>query len=97
MTADPGESAAPRLHLACAVVKGRRFEWALEKAVELGVLDRFSHDPAEAVAGADMVFIAVPLGAMRGVFAAIRGYRQKPPSTLSKPNANIAVLLTWVF
>ena len=26
----------PRLVLACAVVKGKRFEWALEKAVELG-------------------------------------------------------------
>lgn len=31
------EIAAPRLHLACAIVKGRRFESALEKAVELGV------------------------------------------------------------
>ncbi|MBD3220580.1 RsmE family RNA methyltransferase [bacterium] len=30
------EVAPPRLHLACAVVKGRRFEYALEKAVELG-------------------------------------------------------------
>ncbi len=30
------EVAAPLLHLACAVVKGRRFEYALEKAVELG-------------------------------------------------------------
>jgi 16S rRNA (uracil1498-N3)-methyltransferase len=30
------EMAPPRLHLACAVVKGRRFEFALEKAVELG-------------------------------------------------------------
>jgi hypothetical protein len=31
------EIAPPLLHLACAVVKGRRFEYALEKAVELGV------------------------------------------------------------
>jgi len=31
-----GEVAPPRLHLACAVVKGKRFEFALEKAVELG-------------------------------------------------------------
>jgi 16S rRNA (uracil1498-N3)-methyltransferase len=31
------EVSPPRLHLACAVVKGRRFETALEKAVELGV------------------------------------------------------------
>jgi 16S rRNA (uracil1498-N3)-methyltransferase len=33
---DSEEIRAPRLVLACAVVKGRRFEWALEKAVELG-------------------------------------------------------------
>ncbi|MFO7653828.1 MAG: RsmE family RNA methyltransferase [Candidatus Krumholzibacteriia bacterium] len=31
------ETRPPRLRLACAVVKGRRFESALEKAVELGV------------------------------------------------------------
>lgn len=33
---DESELQAPRLVLACAVVKGRRFEWVLEKAVELG-------------------------------------------------------------
>jgi 16S rRNA (uracil1498-N3)-methyltransferase len=33
---DEEELLQPRLVLACAVVKGRRFEWALEKAVELG-------------------------------------------------------------
>jgi len=33
---DESELAAPRLQLACAVVKGKRFEWVLEKAVELG-------------------------------------------------------------
>jgi len=46
----------------------------LEKAVELGVVDRFSHDPAEAVQGADMVFVAVPLGAMQTTFAAVKGH-----------------------
>lgn len=35
--AAPQETTPPLLHLACAVVKGRRFETALEKAVELGV------------------------------------------------------------
>ena len=45
----------------------------LERAVELGVIDRFSEDPAAAVAGADLVFVSVPLGAMRGIFTAIRG------------------------
>jgi prephenate dehydrogenase len=44
----------------------------LERAVELGVIDRFSHDPVQAVAGADMVFLGVPLGGMAGVFAAIK-------------------------
>jgi prephenate dehydrogenase len=44
----------------------------LERARELGVVDRVTQDPAEAVEGADMVFVAVPLGAMRGVFEAIR-------------------------
>jgi 16S rRNA (uracil1498-N3)-methyltransferase len=33
---DAEEFREPRLVIACAVVKGRRFEWALEKAVELG-------------------------------------------------------------
>jgi len=46
----------------------------LEQAVDLGVIDRFSHNPAEAVAGADMVFLAVPLGAMQASFAAIKGH-----------------------
>jgi len=46
----------------------------LERAVELGVIDRYSHDVAEAVAGADAVFVAVPLGAMRDTFAAMRDH-----------------------
>jgi prephenate dehydrogenase len=46
----------------------------LEKAVELGVIDSYSHDTGEAVAGADMVFLAVPLGAMESTFAAMKGH-----------------------
>jgi prephenate dehydrogenase len=45
----------------------------LEKGVELGVIDSYTHDVAEAVAGADMIFLAVPLGAMRDTFAAMQG------------------------
>lgn len=33
----------------------------LERAVELGVIDRYYHDPVEGVAGADMVFLATPV------------------------------------
>ena len=44
----------------------------LERALELGVIDRIEQDPGAAVAGADLVFLAVPLGAMRGVLAAMK-------------------------
>jgi len=44
----------------------------LEQAVELGVIDQFTQDIGEAVSGADMVFLSVPLGAMKGAFSAMR-------------------------
>jgi len=44
----------------------------LDEAVKLGVIDRYSHDVADAVRDADMVFLAVPLGAMHGAFDAMR-------------------------
>ncbi|MCU0971668.1 MAG: prephenate dehydrogenase/arogenate dehydrogenase family protein [Gammaproteobacteria bacterium] len=56
------------------VVGSGRGRENLERAVALGVVDRYSHDVAEAVDGADMVFVAVPLGAMRDTFAAMRGH-----------------------
>ena len=43
----------------------------LQRGVELGVIDTYTHDVAAAVSGADMVFVAVPLGAMRQVFEQI--------------------------
>ena len=46
----------------------------LEKALELGVIDRYTHDIGEAVTGADLVFLAVPLGAMRYAFAAMKDH-----------------------
>lgn len=46
----------------------------LEKAVELGVIDRYTHEVAEAVEGADMIFLAVPLGAMEETFRAMQGH-----------------------
>ncbi|MES9959018.1 MAG: prephenate dehydrogenase/arogenate dehydrogenase family protein [Sedimenticola sp.] len=49
----------------------------LEKAVELGVIDRYTHDVGEAVEGADMVFLSVPLGAMAGTFSAMKGHLGK--------------------
>jgi prephenate dehydrogenase len=56
------------------VVGAGRNAGHLKQAVELGVIDRFETDLARAVQGADMVLVAVPLGAMQSVFAAIRGH-----------------------
>ncbi len=53
------------------VVGCSRREEHLRQALELGVIDRYSLDAAEAVTGADVVFVSVPLGAMRPVFEAM--------------------------
>jgi len=46
----------------------------LERALELGVIDRYTHRIEEAVEGADLVFLAVPLGAMGQAFESMRGH-----------------------
>ena len=45
--------------------RGRRTS---KRPSTLGVIDRYTHDIGEAVRDADMVFLAVPLGAMRETF-----------------------------
>ncbi|TCK18088.1 prephenate dehydrogenase [Thiogranum longum] len=55
------------------IVGSSRREEHLQEALDLGVIDRFDSDPARAVEGADMVFVAVPLGAMGKVFESIAG------------------------
>ncbi len=44
----------------------------LEKSIELGVIDRYTIHIAEAVRDADMVAVAVPLGAIAPAFQAMR-------------------------
>lgn len=44
----------------------------LQQAVELGVIDRYETNPAQAVTEADMIVVAVPLGTIASMFAAIR-------------------------
>jgi prephenate dehydrogenase len=56
------------------VVGAGRNPQNLQTAVDLGVIDRYETDLSKAVAGADMVLVAVPLGAMAAVFAAINGH-----------------------
>lgn len=60
---------------ACGEIVGASRNAAhLQEAVELGVIDRYETDMAAAVRDADMVCVSVPLGAMAGVFEAIRDH-----------------------
>lgn len=43
----------------------------LQKAQQLAVIDHYATDPAEAVKDADMVVLAIPLGAMQGIMERI--------------------------
>jgi prephenate dehydrogenase len=54
------------------IVGSSRSAEHLQKAVELGVIDRYDTDLRKAVQGADMVFVSVPLGAMAAVFESIK-------------------------
>lgn len=49
-------------------------EGNLQKAIELGVIDSYSTDIAEAVKDSELVFLAVPLGAMQAVLKQISPY-----------------------
>ena len=64
---------ALRLHgLAAHIVGTSRKTENLELARELGVVDEITTDLAAAVTGADLVFVAVPVGAMTAVFDAMK-------------------------
>jgi prephenate dehydrogenase len=64
----------------------------LRHAVELGVIDSYDCDPARAVAGADMVLVAVPLGAMEPVFCAIRGHLADDAVLTDAGSAKVSVI-----
>lgn len=54
------------------IVGAGRDEAHLQRARALGIIDRYSLDSAEAVRGADMVLLALPVGAMEAVMRAIK-------------------------
>lgn len=54
----------------------------LKRALALGVIDSFETDLATAVSDADVVVVAVPVGMMRDIFAAIKGHL-KPNAVLT--------------
>lgn len=51
-----------------------RSENNLRRAVELGVVDRYSTDPCEGVKGADLVFLATPVCSIAPLLARINGF-----------------------
>jgi prephenate dehydrogenase len=64
----------------------------LRQAVELGVIDRFETEAGRAVGGADMVLVAVPLGAMESVFRAIDGYLAPGAVVTDAGSAKVSVI-----
>lgn len=63
--------AAKRAGIVETVVGVARSEETLQAALQIGAADEVTTNPAEAVREADLVYIAVPVGATRGVFAQI--------------------------
>ena len=60
-----------RDRLAGHIIACARTETTLAKVGELGLADSVTTDPAEAVAGADLIVLATPLGAYRAIAEAI--------------------------
>jgi len=56
------------------VVGCGRDEQHLQRAMALGVIDRYDTDMTRAVAGADMVVLAMPVGAMEAVYRQIAAH-----------------------
>jgi prephenate dehydrogenase len=75
-----------------AVVGAGRNPENLRHAIELGVIDSYETDLARAVAGADMVLVAVPLGAMQPVFRAIRGHLADGAVLTDAGSAKVSVI-----
>jgi len=71
---------------ACQHIMGAgRSEETLIKAKQLGIIDEYSTDISEAVKDADVIFVSVPLGAMKAVF-------EKIAQGLQKHNNNKAII-----
>jgi len=60
--------ALKRANFCAEIIGSGRTESTLQQALELGVIDRYQLSLEKAVQGADIVVVAVPLGAMHAVF-----------------------------
>lgn len=63
------------------VAVGRNIEH-LKRAVELGVADSYEASIADAVADADMIVVAVPVGSMKAIFSELAG-KIKPDAVIT--------------
>lgn len=77
--------------LACALRKANAVEHIigcgrslanLQRGIQLGVIDSYTQDVGAAVTDADIVFVAVPLGAMHSVFSSMDG-KLKPDAVVT--------------
>lgn len=64
----------------------------LKKAVELGVVDDFTTDMAEAVADSDLIMLGVPLGAMQEVLHAMRPFLKEGAIITDGGSAKMSVI-----
>lgn len=74
------------------VVGASRQTENLERAVELGVIDRFDTDVGRAVEGADMIVVCVPMTAMGAVFAQMRGHIAPQAVLTDAGSAKVSVI-----
>lgn len=66
----------------------------LQLGVELGVIDGFTTDMAEAVKDSDLVFLAVPLGAMKSVLEEMKPYLSANTIITDGGSAKSSVILS---
>ena len=64
----------------------------LQKAVDLGVIDHFTLDPVEAVKGADMILLAVPMRAIKPVLESIAEHLEKDAVITDAGSAKASVI-----
>jgi prephenate dehydrogenase len=64
----------------------------LQRAVDLGVIDSYTLDPVEAVKGADMIFLAVPMRAIQPVLESIAPHIEKDAIITDAGSAKGSVL-----
>ncbi|MGD2117312.1 MAG: prephenate dehydrogenase/arogenate dehydrogenase family protein [Chromatiales bacterium] len=73
-----------------------RSEQNLVKAKQLGVVDEWTQDVGKAVENADMVFVAVPLGAMQSIFSTMQGHLKDTAVVTDGGSAKASVVKDWL-